>query len=75
MRRAISRLFFSFVVAVTIALIVAVSIAVLIGLVRGPHEAAADLESTIGGYWPVILVCIVVLTAGLAAMPRDNAPT
>jgi len=22
-------------------------------LMRGPHEAAADLESAIGGYWPV----------------------
>jgi uncharacterized membrane protein YdjX (TVP38/TMEM64 family) len=72
MRRAVSRLFFSLVIAVTIVLIVAVSIAVLIGLVRGPHEAAHDLETTIGGYWPLILVCIAVLTAGLAVVPRPG---
>lgn len=73
MRRAISRLFFSFVVAVAIALIGAVSIAVLIGLVRGPHEAAHDLETTIGGYWPLMLACIAVLTAALAVVPRPQA--
>ena len=75
MRRAISRLFFSLVVAVTIVIIVALSISVLIGLVRGPHEAAHDLETTIGGYWPLILACIVVLTAGLAVVPRPSPTT
>ncbi|MFZ0128068.1 MAG: hypothetical protein WB808_13745 [Candidatus Dormiibacterota bacterium] len=74
-RRVISRVFFSFVIAVTILLIAAVSIAVLIGLARGPHEAAQDLETTIGAYWPLIMVSIAVLTAGLAAMPRDTVAT
>jgi uncharacterized BrkB/YihY/UPF0761 family membrane protein len=74
-RRAISRLFFSLVVAVTIVIIVALSISVLIGLVRGPHEAAHDLETTIGGYWPVILACILLLTAGLAVVPRPSPTT
>ncbi len=68
-------MFFSFVIAVTILLIAAVSIAVLIGLARGPHEAAQDLETTIGAYWPLIMVSIAVLTAGLAAMPRDTVAT
>jgi predicted CDP-diglyceride synthetase/phosphatidate cytidylyltransferase len=74
-RRVISRLFFSFVIAVTILLIVATSIAVLIGLIRGPHEAAQDVETTIGAYWPLILVSVSVLTAGLAAVPRDAVAT
>jgi predicted CDP-diglyceride synthetase/phosphatidate cytidylyltransferase len=74
-RRVINRLFFSFVIAVTILLIVATSIAVLIGLIRGPHDAAQDLETTIGAYWPLILVSIAVLTAGLAAVPRDTVAT
>ena len=74
-RQVISRVFFSFVIAVTILLIAAVSIAVLIGLARGPHEAAQDLETTIGAYWPLIMVSIAVLTAGLAAMPRDTVAT
>lgn len=74
-RRVISRLFFSFVIAATILLIVATSIAVLIGLIRGPHEAAQDLETTIGAYWPLILGAIAVLTAGLAAIPRDTVAT
>ncbi len=72
-RRILSRLFFSFVIAVTILLIVATSIAVLIGLARGPHEAAQDLETTIGAYWPLILVSILVLTGGLAAVSHDTA--
>jgi hypothetical protein len=72
MRRTINRLFFSLVVAVTIVLIGAVSIAVIIGLARGPHEAAHDLETTIGSYWQLILASIVVLTAGVAAMPRPD---
>ena len=67
-RRIVSRLFSSFVIAVTILLIVATSIAVLIGLARGPHEAAQDLETTIGAYWPLILVFIAVLTGGIAAV-------
>jgi hypothetical protein len=74
-RRAISRLFFSFVIAVTILLIVATSIAVLIGLIRGPHEAAKDLETTIGAYWPLILASVAVLTAGVAAVPREAVAT
>ena len=71
-RRIVGRLFFSFVIAVAIMLIVATSIAVLIGLARGPHDAAQDLESTIGAYWPLILVSIAVLTGGLAAVPHDT---
>jgi hypothetical protein len=74
-RRVVSRLFFSFVIAVTILLIVATSIAVLIGLIRGPHDAAQDLETTIGAYWPLILASIAVLTAGLAAVPRGSVAT
>jgi predicted CDP-diglyceride synthetase/phosphatidate cytidylyltransferase len=74
-RRVVSRLFFSFVIAVMILLIVATSIAVLIGLIRGPHDAAQDLETTIGAYWPLILVSIAVLTAGLAAVPRGSVAT
>jgi hypothetical protein len=71
----VSRLFFSFVIAVTILLIVATSMAVLIGLIRGPHVAAEDLETTIGAYWPLILASIAVLTAGLALVPRDIVAT
>ena len=71
-RRIVGRLFFSFVIAVTILLIVATSITVLIGLARGPHEAAQDLETTIGAYWPLIVVSIAVLTGGLAAVPHDT---
>lgn len=74
-RRVVSRLFFSFVIAVTILLIVATSIAVLIGLIRGPHEAAQDVETTIGAYWPLILASIAVLTAGLAAVPHGSVAT
>jgi hypothetical protein len=74
-RRTISRLFFSFVIAVTILLIVATSVAVLIGLIRGPHEAAQDLEKTIGAYWPLILASVAVLTAGVAAVPREAVAT
>jgi hypothetical protein len=74
-RRVVSRLFFSFVIAVTILLIVATSIAVFIGLIRGPHDAAQDLETTIGAYWPLILASIAVLTAGLAAVPRGSVAT
>jgi hypothetical protein len=74
-RRVLSRLFFSFVIAVTILLIVATSISVIIGLIWGPHEAAQDLETTIGGYWPLILFSIFVLTVALAAMPRNPAAT
>jgi len=74
-RRVLSRLFFSFVIAMTTLLIGATSIAVLIGLIRGPHDAARDIETTIGAYWPLILASIAVLTAGLAAVPRDAVAT
>ena len=40
--------------------------------VFGPHEAAADLESAIGGYWPLILVAILVLTIGISALNRER---
>jgi uncharacterized SAM-binding protein YcdF (DUF218 family) len=72
MLRALTRIFFSFVIAVTIVLIVAVSIAKLVSLFRGRHEAAADLESAIGGYWPLIVAAIVVLTVGLSAVNRGK---
>jgi predicted CDP-diglyceride synthetase/phosphatidate cytidylyltransferase len=72
MRRALTGILISFVIAVTAVLIVAVAIAKLVSLMRGPHEAAADLESAIGGYWPLILVAIVVLTIGLSAVRRDK---
>jgi hypothetical protein len=39
---------------------------------RGPHEAAAGLESAIGGYWPLMLVAILVLTIGLSALGRPK---
>jgi predicted CDP-diglyceride synthetase/phosphatidate cytidylyltransferase len=72
MRRVLTRLLFSFVIAVTAVLILAVAIAKLVSLMRGPHEAAADLESAIGGYWPLILVAIVVVTIGLSTLGRSK---
>jgi len=70
MRTAFTRVFFSFLIAVTVVLIVAVSIAKLVSIFRSPHEAAADLESAIGGEWPLILLAIVVLTVGLCFVRR-----
>jgi predicted CDP-diglyceride synthetase/phosphatidate cytidylyltransferase len=70
MRWAFTRVFFSFLIAVTVVLVVAVAIAKLVSIFRSPHEAAADMESAIGGYWPVILVAIVVLTVGLCFVRR-----
>lgn len=75
MRHALTRIFFSFLIAVTVVMLVAVAVAKLVSLMRGPHEAAADLESAIGGYWPLIVAAIVVLTAGLSAVPRSSAGT
>jgi hypothetical protein len=72
MRRMCTRVLISFVIAVTVVLIGAVAIAKLVSLIRGPHEAAADLESAIGGYWPLILAAILVLTIGLSAFNRDR---
>jgi predicted CDP-diglyceride synthetase/phosphatidate cytidylyltransferase len=72
MRRVLTRLLFSFLIAVTAVLIGAVAIAKLVSLMRGPHEAAADLESAIGGYWPLILLAILVLTVGLSAVGRGK---
>ena len=63
---------FSFLIAVTVVLIVAVGIAKLVSLMRGPHEAAADLESAIGGYRPLVLLAILVLTVGLSAVGRGK---
>lgn len=68
MRRVLIRILFSFLIAVTAVLIAAVAIAKLVSLMRGPHEAAADLESAIGGYWPLILIAIAALTAGLSVV-------
>jgi hypothetical protein len=73
MRRAVTRVFFSFVIAVTVVLIVAVAIAKLESIIRGRHQAAADLESAIGGYWPLMLVAIAVLTIGISAVRGGNA--
>ena len=77
MRQVLTRIVFSFLMAVAVVLIVGVSIATLVGLARGPHEAAADLETAIGGYWPLILAAIVVLTGGLATIggPRPDPST
>jgi hypothetical protein len=72
MRRMLTRVLVSFVIAVTVVLIGAVAIAKLVSLLRGPHEAAADLESAIGGYWPLILVAILVLTIGISALNRER---
>jgi hypothetical protein len=72
MRRIFTRVLISFLIAVTVVLIGAVAIAKLVSLIRGPHEAAADLESAIGGYWPLILAAILVLTVGLSAFNRDR---
>jgi hypothetical protein len=66
MPRAVTRIVISFVIAVTIVLIAAVAIAKLVSLMRGPHEAAADLESAIGGYWPLIIAAIAALTLGFS---------
>jgi predicted CDP-diglyceride synthetase/phosphatidate cytidylyltransferase len=74
MRRVLTRVFFSFLIAVTVVLIVAVAIAKLVSIFRSPHEAAADMESAIGGYWLVIVIAIVALTVGLCFVrrsPRD----
>jgi hypothetical protein len=73
MRRAIGRVLISFVVAVMAVLIGAVAIAKVITLMRGPHEAAADLETAIGGYWPLILVAIAVLTIALSTIRLGRA--
>jgi predicted CDP-diglyceride synthetase/phosphatidate cytidylyltransferase len=72
MPRVLTRLLVSFLIAMTAVLILAVGIAKLVSLMRGPHEAAADLESAIGGYWPLILVAIVVLTIGLSTLGRGK---
>lgn len=72
MRRMVARVLISFVIAVTVVLIGAVAIAKLVSLLRGPHEAAADLESAIGGYWPLILFAILVLTIGISAFNRER---
>jgi predicted CDP-diglyceride synthetase/phosphatidate cytidylyltransferase len=72
MRRVLTRILFSFLIAVTVVLIAAVAIAKLVTLMRGPHEAAADLESAIGGYWPLILIAIAALTAGLSVVGRGK---
>jgi hypothetical protein len=73
MRTVLSRVFFSFLIAVTVVLLVAVSIAKLVSIFRSPHEAAADLESAIGGYWIQILIAIVALTVGLSFVRRGGA--
>jgi hypothetical protein len=70
MQRVLTRVFFSFVIAVTVVLIVAVAIAKLVSIFRSPHEAAADMESAIGGEWPLIVLAIVVLTVGLYLVRR-----
>lgn len=75
MRQVLTRIFFSFLIAVTVVLLAAVALAKLVSLMRGPHEAAADLESAIGGYWPLIVAAIVVLTAGLSAYRRGRVGT
>jgi hypothetical protein len=72
MRRALTRVFFSFLIAVTVVLLVAVAIAKLVSIFRSPHEAAADMESAIGGDWPLILIAIVVLTTGLSFVRRGG---
>jgi hypothetical protein len=70
MRTVLTRVFFSFLIAVTVVLIVAVAIAKLVSIFRSPHEAAADMESAIGGEWPLILLAIVVLTVALCFVRR-----
>ena len=47
-------------------MLIAAAIAKLVSLMRGPHEAAADLESAIGGYWPLIIAAIAALTLGFS---------
>ncbi len=73
MARMLTRIIISFVVAVAIVLIAAVGFAKLVTLMRGPHEAAADLESAIGAYWPLIIVAIAALTVGLAVAGGGRA--
>lgn len=72
MGRLVTRVLIAFVIAVAVVLIGAVAIAKLVSLMRGPHEAAAELESAIGGYWPLILTAILVLTIGLTALNRER---
>lgn len=73
MGRVLKRIVFSFLIAVTVVLIAAVAIAKLVSLMRGPHEAAADLESAIGGYWPLMVLAIVALTIGLSVVGRGTS--
>ncbi len=68
MSRALRRLIVSFIAVMAAVLIVAVAIAKVISLVDSPHNAARDLESAVG-YWPLILLVVVVVTVGLAASP------
>jgi hypothetical protein len=37
---------------------------------RGPHDAAAHLESAIGGYWPLIIAGVAALTVGFSLAGR-----
>ncbi len=69
MRRTVRRLIFSFIGVVAALLIVGVAIAKIISIVDTPHDAAQALEAALGGYWPVILLVVVVATLGIALYP------
>ncbi len=69
MRRTMRRLIFSFIGVTAAVLIVGVSIAKIISIVDTPHDAAHALETALGGYWPVILLVVVVATLGIALYP------
>jgi divalent metal cation (Fe/Co/Zn/Cd) transporter len=66
MPRPVRRLLVSFIAVMAAFLIGAVAIAKIISLVDSPHNAARDLENALG-FWPLILLAVIVITVGLAA--------
>lgn len=69
MPRALRRLVFSFIVVVAAVLLVTVAIAKAISILDTPHDAGAFVESTMGTYWPVILVVVALASLGIALIP------
>lgn len=75
MRRTVRRLIFSFVGVMAVLLTAGVAIAKIISIVDTPHDAAHALETALGGYWPLILVVVVVATLGIALYPLRRRGT
>jgi len=63
------RLIFAFVGVVVALLTVGVAVAKIISIVDTPHDAARALETALGGYWPLILLVVVVATLGITLYP------